>query len=135
MRVRLHLRMRIPVTALLGGLLLALEGCALFAVAAVGAAAFGVVSYANNEATMEVQTDLPSVFAASKKALHTLSFPVDDTQVATPTEGTLKAGDARVRVERLPGGTTRVRASVGTFDTKDNERRAKLILEEIKKQL
>jgi hypothetical protein len=40
-----------------------------------------------------------------------------------------------VRVERQPGGTTRVRARVGTFYTSDNERRAKLILEEIKKLL
>src|SRR5262249_34176809 len=79
------------------------------------------------DATSRRTTRAPTVFAVSKKALRNLSFPVDDPQVATPTEGNLNAGDAKVRVERLPGGTTRVRASVGTFDTKDNERRAKLI--------
>ena len=128
--------MRFPVTASLFCVLsLSLQSCVLVAAGAVAGAAYGAVSYNNNEATMEVSNDLPKVFAAAKKALRKLSFPVDDTQVASPTEGTLKAGDAKVIVERQPGGSTRVRSIVGTFDTADNERRAKLILEEIKAAL
>ena len=115
--------------------LLPLPACVVAAAAAVGAATWGAISYYQNEASMDVPQDLPTVFAAAKKALHNLSFPVDDKQTANATEGKLDAGDAHVRVEKQPGGTTRVRARVGTFDTNDNERRAKLILEEIKKLL
>lgn len=133
---RLHAPMRARVVVLVACLALPpISGCVVAAAAAVGAATFGVISYCENEATMDVPQDLPTVFAAAKKALHNLSFPVDDKQTATATEGRLEAADAHVRVERQPGGTTRVRARVGTFDTSDNQRRAKLILEEIKKLL
>ncbi|MSR37623.1 MAG: DUF3568 family protein [Planctomycetes bacterium] len=111
---------------------LSLQSCILVAAGAIAGAAYGAVSYSNNEATMEVTQDFTKVFAAAKKALRKLQFQVDDTQVATATEGTLKSSDVTVDVERLPGNTTRVRAKVGTFATADNERRAKLILEEIK---
>jgi hypothetical protein len=84
---------------------------------------------------MDVQQDLPTVFAAGKAALRELGFPVDEGQQPGVTEGTLHAGEATVVVERQPGSLTRVRVRVGTFDTDDNKRRAGLILEATKKRL
>jgi hypothetical protein len=114
---------------------LPLLGCPVVAVAAVGAATYGVISWHGNEAQMDFQAELPKVWDASKTALRALAFPVDDTQQHTVTEGTLTAGEAKLIVERQPGNVTRVRARVGTFDTDDNKRRAQLILEEIQKRL
>lgn len=120
--------------AILAAVLLSLPGC-IVAAAAVGAAAYGAISYHENEAWLDVQQDLPTVWAASKRALRAQAFPVDDTAMPSTTEGTLRAGDAKVAIERHPGNRTRIRASVGTFDTDDNERRAKLLLEAIQKEL
>ncbi|MGE3171362.1 MAG: DUF3568 family protein [Planctomycetota bacterium] len=116
-------------------LLPALPGCIVAAAAAVGAAAYGAISYHDNEATMDVKQDLPTVYAAARASLRDLGFPVDDRRQPGATEGTLHAGDAKVVVERHPGDVTRVRARVGTFDTDDNRRRARLILEAIKERL
>lgn len=116
-------------------LLAPLGSCLVVAAAAVGAAAFGAISYHENEAQMDVEQDVPTVFAAAKAALRELAFPVDDAEQPGATGGTLKAGEARVLVERHPGGRTRVRVSVGTFRTDDNLRRAGLVLEATKKRL
>jgi len=121
--------------AILACLLLPSAGCIVAAAAAAGSVVYGAISYHQNEATMDVQNDLPTVFAACKAALRELAFPVDDTQQPGATEGTLYAGEAKVVVERQPGNLTRVRVRVGTFDTDDNKRRAGLILEATKKRL
>jgi len=127
-------RMRMLTAAFAASLLLALPSC-IVAAAAVGAGAYGVISHRHNESTMDVPQELPVVFAAAKRALRAHSFPVNDAATVGATEGTLYAGEAIVVVRRLPGNITSVRASVGTFDTDDNERRARLLLEEIQKLL
>src|SRR5262249_34115208 len=116
-------------------LLLSCAGCFVAAAAAGAGVVYGAISYQQNEATMDVQQDLPTVWAASKAALRELGYTVDDSQKPGATEGTLRAGEAKVVVERQPGNVTRVRVRVGTFDTDDNKRHAALILEATKKRL
>ena len=133
-RCCLDARMRIP-TLLACTLLPVLPSCVVAAVAAVGAATYGAVSYNGNEASITVQQDLATVTAASKKAMRDLNFPVDDTQEPSVTECKLTGGEATVILERHPGEVTKIRARVGTFDTQDNKRRSGLLLEKIRSYL
>lgn len=116
-------------------LLLVLPSCIVAAVAAVGAATYGAVSYNGNEASVSVQKDLASATDAAKKAMRELNFPVDDTQQPGATECTLTGGEAKVILERHPGEVTKIRVRVGTFDTEDNKRRSGLLLEKIRAHL
>jgi hypothetical protein len=126
--------MRIP-TLLACCLLPVLPSCVVAAVAAVGAATYGAVSYNGNEASITVQQDLAAVTAASKKAMRELNFPVDDTQQPGVTDCKLTGGEATVILERHPGEVTKIRVRVGTFDTQDNKRRSGLLLEKIRSYL
>ncbi len=112
-----------------------LPSCVVAAIAAVGAAAYGAVSYNGNEASTTVQTDLAAATTAAKKAMRELSFAVDDTQQPGTTECTLTGGEAKVILERHPGEVTKIRVRVGTFDTEDNRRRSGLLLEKIRAHL
>lgn len=126
--------MRIP-TLLACCLLPILPSCVVAAVAAVGAATYGAVSYNGNEASTTVQADLATATSAARKAMRELSFPVDDTQQPGTTECTLTGGEAKVILERHPGEVTKIRVRVGTFDTEDNKRRSGLLLEKIRAHL
>ncbi|MCC7064410.1 MAG: DUF3568 family protein [Planctomycetes bacterium] len=114
---------------------LPLSGCFLAAAAAVGAAAAGAVSYEHNEAWMDFKETLPESWAATLRAMRKLGYPIAGEPQVGATEGTIEVEKTKVRVEQHPGGYVRVTARVGTFDTKDNERRAKLILEEVTNQM
>jgi len=122
-------------TLLTTSILLVLPSCVVAAVAAVGAATYGAVSYSGNEASTTVQQDLQTVTVAVKKAMRDLNFPVDDTQQPGVTECTLTGGEAKVVLERHPGEVTKIRCRVGTFDTEDNRRRSALLLEKIRANL
>jgi hypothetical protein len=115
--------------------ILTLPGCFLAAAAAVGAAAAGAVSYEHNEAWMDFKETMPESWAATVRAMRKLGYPIVGDPQTGPTEGTIEVEKTRVVVEQHPGGYVRVTARVGTFDTKDNERRAKLILEEVTNQM
>jgi hypothetical protein len=112
-----------------GSLSLLLPGC--FAVV-VGAGVFGAVSYTNNEAWADCHADMQPVWEAALAALKDQGYPITGTPAPGPTEGTLTAGDARIIVEKHPGDFVRVRVRVGTFDTSDNERKARLLLDAIR---
>lgn len=111
------------------------SGCFVAAAAVVGAAAAGAVSYDNNEAWMDVKDTLQVTWAATVRAMRKLGYPLAGDPQCGGTEGRIEIDKTSVVVEALPGGYVRVHARVGTFDTADNERRAKLILEETMKQL
>ena len=113
---------------------LPLSGCFLAAAAAVGAAV-GAVSYDHNEAWMDFKDSLPVTWTATVRALRKLGYVVPGEPQPGVTEGTLEVDTTRVVVEAHPGGYVRVRVRVGTFDTADNERRAKLILQETTLQM
>jgi uncharacterized protein (DUF1501 family) len=112
-----------------------LTSCIVVAAGAVAAAAYGAVSYNENEASMTVKDDLATATAAAKKAMRDLNFPVDETQQPSVTECTLKGGEATVVLERHPGEVTKICVRIGTFDTKDNQRRAGLLVEKIRANL
>lgn len=123
------------VAFLLLPLVLSTSGCFVAAAAVVGAAAAGAVSYDNNEAWMDFKDTLPVTWGATVRAMRKLGYPVVGDPPCGGTEGRLDFEKTTVLVESLPGGYVRVHARVGTFDTADNERRSKLILEEVLKQM
>ncbi len=122
------------------GLLLALAlvmpfgGCVVAAAAALGVAAYGAVSYHENEAQIDLQTSLPQAFDAVLQSLRALGEKVSDDLRPGATEGQIEVGDYRVRVERHPEHVTRIRVRVGTFKADDNRRRAALLLEAVSKR-
>lgn len=125
---------RILVTGL-AGLLVLVPGCVVVAAAAVGAAAVGVVSYDHNEAWMDFKDTMPVTWAATLRALRAQGYVVPGEPQPGPIDGIVESGAAKVVVEAHPGGYVRVRVRVGTFDTADNERRAKLLLQEVLQQM
>jgi hypothetical protein len=131
---RLDSRMRrVSTTVLLVATLgLCCQGCFLAAAAAVGAAAYGVVSYDRNEARTDFHAGLAEVWQATLQSMRDLGYSVDLAQKPGATEGTITTGEAKVIVERHPEEFTRLRARVGTFDTEDNRRRAGLILDAVR---
>lgn len=123
-----------PAAVLAAVLLLPMSSCIVAAVAA-GAAAYGAISYHENEAWMDFHTELQPVWQAALESLQEHGYAPLPGQQPGPTGGEIRAGDAYAKVERHPGGFTRVRARVGNFDTADNRRLAGLILEGIKRRV
>jgi hypothetical protein len=109
-------------------LVLLLPGCV--AVAAAGVVGVGVVQYTRNEVLQDYPAELEETHAAALEALRRLELePEADTLAAT--QGSITAGDLILAAERHPEGVTRVRIRIGTFHTRDHERRAELVLQEI----
>ncbi|MEZ5988420.1 MAG: DUF3568 family protein [Planctomycetota bacterium] len=106
-------------------------GCVPAALAVGAAATYGIISYSRNEAYQDFDAGLDRCWAASVAAARDQGWEVPDDPRPGTTEGTLKAGELRVVVERHAGGFTRVRVRVGTFEQEDNKRKAKLLLEAI----
>jgi hypothetical protein len=105
-----------------------LPGCV--AVAAAGVVGVGVVQYTRNEVLQDSAAELEETHAAALEALRRLELePEADTLAAT--QGSITAGDLILAAERHPDGVTRVRIRIGTFHTRDHERRAELVLQEI----
>jgi hypothetical protein len=115
--------------------LLVLPGCIFAAAAAVAAVAVGVVSYENNEAWMDYKGTLDQLWNATLQAMRKQGYVVPGDPKPNATEGTIEAGETRVVVETHAGGYVRVRVRVGTFTSEDNERKAKLLIEEVTAQL
>ena len=101
----------------------------------IGAAAAGAVSYDHNEASMDFKATLTETWQATVRAMRHLGYKIEGDPMPGATDGTIAVDKTKVVVELHPGGYVRVRASVGTFDTDDNERRAKLIIEEVTQQM
>lgn len=112
-----------------------LPSCIVVAAAAVAGATYGVIKYTENGAEADFEADLEATFAATAQAMRALGYPVAADPKPGATEGRIEINDAAVHVGRQPGGFTRVTVKIGTFDTEDHERRARLVLEEVKKRL
>lgn len=113
-----------------------LGSCIALAAAGAGAAAtYGYVSYKNNEASTEFDRSVDLTWKACVHALKAQDYVIEGEPERGPTGGTIEAGSATVHVEREVGDTTRVRVRVGTFDSEDNRRLAKLLMEEIARRL
>lgn len=120
---------------LVAAALLLQPSCVLVAAGAVGAAAYGVLSYHENEVWMDFHAEAPQVWEAALASLKEHGYtPAADARLGS-ADGTIRAGNATVRIERHPQGVTRAKASVGTFDTAENRRLGALILEDTKRRL
>lgn len=114
------------------GLVPWLSGCV--AAAAAGVAGVGFVQYQRNEIERDYATDFEVTWQATLEALGRLGYP-EPSVTREATEGRLDLEGLALRVDRHPEGFTRVRVRVGTFHTRDHERRAELVLEEIARTL
>lgn len=129
-------RARVPAVLALCGALAATGGCLAAAVAAGAAATYGAIQYTNNEAYLDFRAPFDETWDASVDAMRENGYLVSSSLSApSGTEGRIEQGDAKVIVEKMPNGFTRVRVRIGTFDTDDNRRRAGLILESIDRQI
>jgi len=112
-------------------MLLALGANALATAALLVLVAIGVKSYAENEAHLDVRASLDEAWNASLEALGENGYAFGEPTWHGATEGRVRIGDTDVRVEKMPGDSTRVRVRVGLFDRQDNRRRAALLLESV----
>lgn len=120
--------------ALLALAVLPLPGC-LVAVAAAGAAAYGVVSYDKNESWMDFHQDLDRVFQVAQDAVRGQGYTVLEAKKLSSIEATVDAEGMFVRVEKFPDGFIRAKARAGTFETEDNKRKARLLLEDMRDRI
>lgn len=118
--------LRTPVIVLLVAPLL--SGCV--AVAAAGLVGVGIVQYERNEARKDFALGLEETWEATLEGLRRFRIEPDEAILGV-TEGTLRHEGLVILVERHPEGFTRVRVRVNSFHTQDNERRARLLLQEI----
>lgn len=128
--------MKSPNRIVLIALLALLPGCvaaAALGVAAAGAA--GAVLYAKNEAIMKYPATLDATWDATMATMTEYGYSVDSSRRPNKTEGRIDADDTVVRVVAIPGDLTQVSIRIGTFRTDDHKRKAKLMLESIKKRL
>ncbi len=112
------------------------SGCIAIAAAGAGAAAtYGFVSYKNNVSSTEFDRPLALTFKATLHGLSAQDYEIQGEPELGPKGAEIVAGSATVWVERMVGDTTRVRVRVGTFDSDDNRRLGRLLLEEIGRRL
>jgi len=130
-----HTIRRVAAVALLGVAPMFLGGCLAAAVVVAGAATYGAVKYTDNGAYEDFDTDLRTTWNATLVSMQEQGYLVATDAEPTPTGGTIESGDAKVDVSLLPGKKTRVTVKIGTFETEDHQRRARLLLERIEKEL
>jgi len=111
-------------------LLLAPLSSSCVAVAAAGIVGVGVVQYERNEAEQDFAMSLEETWKATLEALRRLEIEPAEQELGT-MEGAIRQEGLTVLLERHPEGFTRVRVRVNTFHTANNERRARLLLQEI----
>jgi hypothetical protein len=124
--------MRAPTLAFL--LLASLPNAGCLVVAA-GAAGYGAVKYAQNEAARDYNADLTSTWVATLDTMREMGYPVSPGAPHGPTSGVIDIGDAHVSVAKHSESRTRVHVRIGTFDTDDHRRRANLLLSGIGRRL
>ncbi|MBI5849880.1 MAG: DUF3568 family protein [Planctomycetes bacterium] len=119
-----------------------LSSCLVAAAAVAAAAVFGTVKYTENGVERDFKQDLTTCFDAAKKAMKENGYAVPDESKPGPTEGKLTVGDAVIEVSRRPGETasadddfTHVLAKVGTFDSDETRRKAKLLMDAVARSL
>lgn len=128
--------------ALLLALCLPLSSCIVAAAAVAAAAVIGTVKYTENGVQRDFKQDLATCFEAAKKGLKENGYAAPDEAKPGATEGKLTVGDAVASLTREPGPTakadddfTRILVKVGTFDSDETKRKAKLIMDAIARAL
>jgi hypothetical protein len=123
-------------------LALPLGSCVLAAAAVVGAAVIGAVKYTENGLERDFTQDLATCFAAAKTAMKECGYAVPDEARPIPSDGELSVGDAKITLTRQPGATdsldddtTRAVVRVGTFDSDETKRKARLLMDALSRAL
>ncbi len=110
-------------------------GCVAVVAAAAAATTVGYIKWEANQASRDFEHGFANTWKASLKGLEAVGYTIPAGTIPTRTEGTVKSGTARVEVALYPEGFTRVRVSVGTFDTAENRRKAGLIMKAVAGEL
>jgi Protein of unknown function (DUF3568) len=117
-------------------LILPLSGCL---VAAAAGAAYGYIKYDKNEAQQDFETSVGRLWRASIDGLEARSYPLPEGLASKLRDDQDTAeidGDGYwLRVEEYPNGRSRLRVRVGMFESEENRRKAKLLIESIGKRL
>jgi polyisoprenoid-binding protein YceI len=104
--------------------------------AAVGAAvAVGVISVKNNEARRDYKADVQTTWAATKAEMEAQGYKFNYNADYAVYSGKLESADTKVTVEVADAEHTRVRVTVGTFETDANISQATRLLKGIAKRL
>jgi hypothetical protein len=126
------------VLAPLAPLLVALVASSCLAVAAAGAGAaatYGALSVKNNHVTREFRVAPERARKATIYALKAQDYRVLGEPEPDSIDGEFNIAGGTVWVRPEPGGTTSVRIRIGTFESEENLRAAKLLMEEIARRL
>lgn len=113
---------------------LPLHGC-IVAVAAAGAAAYGVYSHDKNESWMDFHQDLDRVYQVAQDSVRGQGYTVLEAKKLSAIEATIDAEGVFLRIEKFPDGFVRAKVRAGTFETDDNKRKARLLLEDIRDRI
>jgi hypothetical protein len=128
--------MKAPSLAAALAALLFASSCVAVAAAGVGAAAtYGVISVRNNHVTREFHRTHPDVWKATIYSLKAQDYEIAGDPDPASVDGEIDIVGGRVLVQRRPGDTTEVRIRIGTFESDENLRQAKLLMQEIARRL
>ena len=111
------------------------SSCIVLAAGAGAAASYGYISHQNNTTSRDFNASPAKVWKAVLYGMKAQNYTVEGAPQLGPVEGVAIARDTRVTVERVPGGTSRVRIRVGTFESEKNERLGRLLMHEIARRL
>ena len=120
-----------PFTLILAASLL-LGGCTAVAGAAV---ATGVTRYHGNKLTQVFPVSTDEAWEAALVSMRQQGYRVPSRLSRVGAGNEIMSDDARVTVEFLRRGMTRVEVRVGTFQTPDSIRRAEQLLDDIAERL
>jgi hypothetical protein len=113
-----------------------LPGCV---VAAVAGATYGILKYEQNEAVCDLKAPVGRVWRASIDALMGRGYSLPDgVERDLDEEQDIAAIDGPgywLQVEEYPGGRTRLRVRIGTFESDKHKRKASLLIESIESRL
>ena len=134
--MKAHSPARLVVFALALLLPLLVPSCVAVAAAGVGAAAtYGVLSARNNHVSREFRSAPEPTWMAAVYALKAQDYEFAGEPDPESVDGEINVAGGSVWVQRERRGTTRVRIRMGTFESDDNLRAARRLMEEIARRL
>ncbi len=117
-------------------LLLLASSCLAVAAAGAGAAAtYGIISVRANHVTRTFRAAPEKTWMATIYSLKAHDYEILGDPDPDSADGEINIAGGSVWVQREPGGTTRVRIRIGTFESDEHIRLATLLLQEIARRL
>ncbi|MFT5283990.1 MAG: hypothetical protein ACI8TQ_000141 [Planctomycetota bacterium] len=111
------------------------SSCIVVAAGAGAAATYGYISHQNNTSVRDFNASPTKAWKAVLYGMKAQKYSVEGSPELGPVEGIATSGDTRVTVERVPGGTSRVKIRIGTFESEKNERLGRLLMLDIARRL